>query len=313
MDRPIVLIKFVRRLTFLVLAVVLFSSQALGQGYEVSGECSLTGSITLTVYDGDSTSHSYTEKVNKGLFLFSGTVENPVLASLQHPSMTKPLFFFLENSDISIQLNASKPEVSHITGSRSNSEYRYVMECYRSEADPNGFLKQYLRKNSGSIYAPFILYQQMSSIDEEMLRQLVGQLQESACHTYHYYLLRKWMRETPSVSVGSEMPNFAYLDGNKERREFAQVRSEEGYTLIAFSASWCDICQQQRKDVDKAVRERDVKVVTINIDDNPNGWDAHYLQQLSVDHLPFMILIDRNGLVVARDVRAWELKGLLKK
>ena len=54
-------------------------------------------------------------------------------------------------------------------------------------------------------------------------------------------------------------------------------------------------------------------MITINIDDNPNGWEAQNLKQLSVDHLPYMILVDKNGNVVARDMRMWELEKFIKR
>jgi glutaredoxin len=264
--------------------------------------------FTLTIYDGDSTTHTFTDKANKGMFFFSGGVEKPVLASIQHPTMTQPLFFYLEGSEISINVNATRPEASIIKGSRTNSEYRYLMERYYGSAEPGAFLRQYVKENAGSIFTPFVLYRQMTNIDEGTVRQLIGQIGEEGRHTYHYTLLRRWLRETPAVSEGSEMPDFAYLDGNKVRRTFAESRNQEGYTLLQFSATWCDRCQQQREKAEKALAGKEVQTLVINIDDNPNGWDAHYLQQLSVNHIPYLILVDAQGVVVARDIQAWELK-----
>ncbi|MBO4600226.1 MAG: DUF4369 domain-containing protein [Bacteroidales bacterium] len=298
------------RVQVLLLVLCLMPAIGWGQRYEVSGQSSLSGTFTLTVYDGDSTTHTYTDKASKGMFFFSGHVEKPVLASIQHPTMAQPLFFYLEGSEISINVNATRPEASIIKGSRTNSEYRYLMERYYGSADPNGFLRQQLKENAGSIFIPFVLYRQMASIDDGTLRQLIGLIAGEGKHTYHYTLLRRWMREAPSVSEGSEMPDFAFLDSHKERHTFAQARNQEGYTLIMFGANWCDLCQQQREQAERALAGKAVEVLTINIDDNPNGWDAHYLQQLSVNHIPYMILVDGQGVVVAGDIHAWELKQL---
>lgn len=283
------------------------------QGYEVSGESSLTGTFTLTVYDGDSTTHVFTNKANKGRFLFSGKVAHPVLASIEHPAMQQPLFFYLENSRIAISVNATHPDVSVIKGSRSNSEYRYVMERFRSAADPDGFLRQEVKDNSASVYLPFILYRQMSVLDESVVRQLVVQLTDEARHTYHYSLLKRWMRQTPSVSEGSEMPDFAWLDSHKNRRTFYAERDTQGFTLVFFTATWCDRCHSQLDYARRLLEDRNAEVIAINIDDNPNGWDAQNLKQLSVDHLPYMILVDKHGLVVARDMRMWELEKFVKR
>ena len=295
------------------LTLLLLPALCWGQHYEISGQSSLSGVFTLTVYDGDSTTHTYTDKSNKGMFFFSGNVGKPVLASIQHPTMNQPLFFYLEGSEISINVNATRPDASIIKGSRTNSEYRYLMERYYSSADPTAFLRQQMKENSGSIFLPFVLYHQMSNIDDGTLRQLIGQIADPGTHTYHYTLLRRWLRQTPAVSEGSAMPDFAFLDSQKQRRTFEESRNKEGYTLLLFSASWCDRCQQQREKAEKVLAGKEVETLVINIDDNPNGWDAHYLQQLSVNHIPYMILVDEQGIVVARDIQAWELYKLKGK
>ena len=287
--------------------------RVLAQGFEITGESSLSGTFTLTLYDGDSTSHSLTAPCNKGLFLFTGTVERPVVASLEHPAMRQPLYFYVENSEISIAVNASHPETSVIKGSRSNSEYRYLMEQYRGSDDPNAFLRQWAKNNAGSIYLPFVLQHQRGQLDDALCRQLVGQVTGDGLHTYHYTLLRRWLRETPAVTEGCEMPNFAYLNAEKARCEFAQTRNADGATLLYFSASWCDLCKQQLDEASRMLDGASTQLLVINIDDNPNGWDAHYLKQLSVDHLPYMIWVDKSGTVVARDIRIWELKKLAKQ
>lgn len=304
----------IARTKLLALALLFLLPLAVrAQGFEISGESSLSGTITLTLFDGDSTSHSITAKANKGRFFFAGAVEKPVLAAIEHAAMQRPLYFYIENSAISINVNASRPEASIIKGSRSNSEYRYLMERYRSAPDPNGFLRQYVRDNSNSVFIPFILFDQMPNLDEAVVRQLVSQLTAEARTVYHYAMLRRWMRQTPAVSEGSEMPDFAFLDAKKNRRTFAEVHDSTSYTLILFTAGWCDICAAWRDQATALLNGKKARLLSINIDDNPNGWDAQYLKQLEVDHLPYLILVDPKGLVVARDLRIWELERVARR
>lgn len=314
MVRPTVLIRLgVHRgiaAAVLVLLVAFLPMAAGAQGYEISGESSLSGSVTLTVYDGDSTTHTHSARIDRGLFLFSGTVKGPVLASLSHPSMRRPLYFYLENSEITIALNATHPEASLIKGSRSNSEYRYFLERYLDAPEPGAYLRQYVREKPADIYVPFVLYSQMQSLDEGLLRGLIGQLSGAATHTYHYTLLCRWKRETPSVSEGSEIPNFTFTNENHKQVKFSAVRNTEGPTLIVVGASWCDRCKQFEARAQRIAKKRPLGIVYIRIDDSPAGWDAPFLKQLSVDHLPYAILVDAQGHVQARDVRDWELDGL---
>lgn len=294
---------------YIVLLALLLPGAGRCQQYEISGQSSLTGTFTLKVYDGDSTFHTFTDKADKGMFFFSGSADKPVLASIEHPGMQQPLYFYLEGSEISINLNATRPEASIIKGSRSNSEYRYLMECFYRSAEPNAFLRQQMKEDAGSVFMPFILYRQLQNIDEVLLRQLIGQIAGDGLHTYHHTLLRRWLRQTPAVSEGSPMPDFAYLDGAKEKRSFAQTRNNEGYTLVMFSASWCDICKQQLEQASDMLDGKPAQILVINIDDNPNGWDAHCLQQLSVNHIPYIIMVAPDGTVSARDMRIWEVKN----
>ncbi len=280
--------------------------------YKITGESSLSGTFTLTVYDGDSTYHTFTDQEDKGLFLFAGGVKKPVLASLQHSTMSRPLYFFLENSEIYIKLNATRPELSQISNSRSNSEYRYLMERYRNANDRNSFLKQYAKEEPASIYLPFVLHQEQGNLDDGVVRQIISMIDGEGRHTYHYYLLRRWMRATPMVSEGSEMPDFAYLNGKRERCTFEQTRNTEGATLILFGATWCDRCKKQLEEARRITESKAIEIININIDDNPNGWDANYLKQLSIDHIPYMILVDKRGLVTARDIRIWELERVVR-
>ena len=187
------------------------------------------------------------------------------------------------------------------------------LERYRAAADPNGFLRQYVRENPSSVYAPFVLYEQMSSLDETIVRQLVTQLTGDARKVYHYTMLRRWMRQSPAVAEGSEMPDFAFLDSKKNRHTFAEVHDTTGYTLLFFTAGWCDLCSRQRDEAQNLMEGKNTRMVLINIDDNPNGWDAQYLKQLTVDHLPYIILVDPKGLVVGRDLRIWELERIAKR
>lgn len=282
------------------------------QGYEISGESSLSGDVTLTVFDGDSTSHTHSARIDRGLFLFSGSVGRPVLASLSHPSMRQPLYFYLENSTLSIALNATRPEASLIKGSRSNSEYRYLLEQLRNAAEPSTFLREEVQAHPADIYLPFVLFSHMQSLDESLLRQLIPLIEGPARHTYHYTLLQRWLRETPSVTEGCDMPDFTFADENHKQVKFSTARSTEGPTLLVVGASWCDRCQQFVARARRIAKKRPVAILYIRIDDSPAGWDAPWLKQLSVDHLPYAILVDADGHVQTRDIRDWELDGVLR-
>ena len=57
----------------------------------------------------------------------------------------------------------------------------------------------------------------------------------------------------------------------------------------------------------------DIKPIEINIDLEKETWDAPFVKTLAIEHIPYLILLDKNGRIVARDVRIWELERIRKQ
>lgn len=300
------MVRLIVRTKRLFLLLLLIPAGLCAQGYTVRLNGVGTGVCTLTIYDGDSTFRTQSAQGQRGSAVFEGSVEKPVLASVSHASLKRPLYFYLENAEISIRLNSAAPEKSPIQGSRSNSEYRYLLECLVAEGDAGGYLRQYVRSHPESIYAPFLLYTQQPNLDDVQLRQLYELLRGDARHAYHYWELARHLSQVPALAEGCAMPDFEFTDRHRKVR-FEQVRSKESRTLLFFGAKWCDRCQQQQQQVAAMLKEQPTTMVVVRVDDDPRGWDAPCLQQLGIDHLPYIILIDSDGTVLARDLRVWEL------
>lgn len=295
------------RTKWLLLFLLLLPFGLSAQDFTVRMSGGKVGSYTLTIFDGDSTYHTQSVQVRKGDAVFQGSVARPVLASISHTSFRQPIYFFLENSEITIQLNPAAPESSPIKGSRSNSEYRYIVECLGTSGDAGSYLRQYVRGNPGSIYAPYLLYTQQPNLDDVQLRQLYELLDGAALHTYHYWKLTGYLRQVPALAEGCVMPDFEFFDGHR-KVHFEQVRSKESKTLLFFGAKWCDRCKEQQLQAAVMLKEKPTEMVVVRLDDDSRGWDAPYVSQLGIAHLPYIILIDSDGIVLARDLRIWELE-----
>ena len=79
--------------------------------------------------------------------------------------------------------------------------------------------------------------------------------------------------------------------------------------LLLVGATWCSQCQQVAARVAK--QHPEVNLVSLNLDHEPKGWDAPYMQALAIDHIPFLLLLDANGRIVYYDLREWQLDDAL--
>ncbi len=100
------------------------------------------------------------------------------------------------------------------------------------------------------------------------------------------------------------LPSFIFLDNNRRLCIIDTLLSDTCHTLIIIGASWCRQCSDAQRIADSIPSLRSV---TINIDNDKWLWDAPIMQQLDIDHIPFLILVDNRRTIVARDIRPWEL------
>ena len=281
----------------------------MAQDFVVRGTCSqpLRGRMTLTIYDGDSTVRTMKCPV-LDTFRLEGQVSKVCVATLSCGKMA-PLLFFLEPSEINIALDVGNPAASRINGSRSNSQYRYLLESCSEEG--MRCLMQYVADNPTSPFSPLLLYEHLSSVELVEADRLCRAMKGEATHTYHYHLLRRQLRALLSVAEGSRVPDFQFVDSSGCVLHYDSIASGEGCMVVLVSASWCSTC----RNAEAVVRSLPEGVArqTILVEQQPRRWDAPCLRTLVIDHIPYIILIDSHGNIVERDLRHWELLRRLKE
>lgn len=289
-----------------ILVLLLFwASNGLAQNFSITGASSspLKGKYVLTLFEPDGTSQQFKCASKHGDFHFSGSVKSPLVASLSHSKSGQQLYFYLENANITISFNEQQPQSSPISGSRSNSNYRIILEdcSYSGQED---CLKVYVRNNPTSIYSPYILAQNIYSWDYEEVVAMMNQFQGEAVHTYHYQLLKKQIANIGFTQIGQQLKDFVYCNQKGEEVHFADVQHPNQPLLLVITASWCNDHYPQ---TDKW------KMLQINIDDDKSCWESPFLEQLTIDHIPYIMLLDSCNTILAKDLRVWQLDKLLKK
>lgn len=286
---------------------MLIPTIVLGQAeFTLTAKCpkSMGKSVTLTVYDGDTTSHRYTRRVKDGTVSFSAPLEHSCAAQLSF-SGNRQLYIYVEPAEMTLELNADELERSPLSGSRSNSQYRYAME---TSTDTKS-LTEYLRANRTSPIAAFVLYRRMRGLELREVEKLHTLLDSVECRCYHYHAIEKYLRESVALAEGMPLPDFEFTEDG-QRCRLSQCLEKGKPSVVLFGAKWCDICGRDLAAAEKICRDS-VTVVEVNIDADRRGWDAPYLAKLDINHVPYIIVLDAEGRIVARDVRIWELQRLL--
>ena len=134
-------------------------------------------------------------------------------------------------------------------------------------------------------------------------------------------------------SIGKVLPlTGSTLDGKKF--DLAQYKGRT--VLIQYWATWCQLCKQdmhQLKDLQAKFSQKGFSVVGVNLDNDvkevnkylmqnrwpwpqlfeSGGMESRLANQLGIMTLPTMILVDKNGKVLRRNIHAAELDAELGK
>lgn len=130
----------------------------------------------------------------------------------------------------------------------------------------------------------------------------------------------RWMVSGPTID-GKGALNASALSGK--------------VVIVQYWASWCDKCKQDFATLKQlqAKYGKGLQVVGVNLDSNredgqkvvkstalpwptlhePGGFDSRYANEMGVFSLPLMILVDKQGKVVSRNITAEELDAELRK
>ena len=134
------------------------------------------------------------------------------------------------------------------------------------------------------------------------------------------------------TTIGAVAPDFTFpnMDGNE-----VSLSSFKGkYVLIDFWASWCGPCRQESPNVQKQYqlyKDKGFEVVSVSIDKKEDAWrkavkedDIKGTLLLAKDYkkimkdyvfsgIPYMVLLDKEGKVMALNLRGEALQEKLKE
>ncbi len=142
------------------------------------------------------------------------------------------------------------------------------------------------------------------------------------------------MEHLKQLAVGKSAPDFSIPTPDGKEIKLSDLRGQ--YVLLDFWASWCGPCRQENPNVVKqynAFKDKGFTILSVSLDDNKDKWleaikedrlTWHHGSELrqwngavsrmyQVEAIPASFLLDKDGKIVAKNLRGKRLEDFLKK
>lgn len=281
--------------------------------------------LTLTVYLSDGTTHQQKKAIRHGQAFFEGTVEGPTIASLEGSAIPRPQYFWIEPSKITIDLQPDFPEQiqtkgalallqSPLRGSRSNSSYRILIEDCQSQET---CLQEYIEHNPQSVFSPFLLYSYLMEWDFPQIEHLFSLLDGEARNTWHYKMLTQKIPVIKQSLPGSKIQDFTFITSPRMAHSKGDTLhldslSHPGQMLLIQifpQGKTLDTCYLSP--LSDSQTADSLIVLNIYLDQQPQGWDTPFMNQLMIPHLPYRFLLQPDNTILARGFQEWQIPRIL--
>lgn len=311
---------------------------AAAKGYKIIG--TVTGFADNTkIYLDDITDgtfkHIDSTYILAGKFQFTGKIKEKVVrAAIRLADINYRAYLWLENETIYFTAQKEKFREASVKGSKTQDE---ANKFFSSIDDAKNRQEQeylYVRNNPSSIVSAYILSVYNSSWGKDTSEALYKNFSKSVKDSWYGRQTHDYITLYKNLKIGDRYADFAQQDVNGKLRKLSEFNGK--VVLLEFWGSWCGPCRKGNPELVKIYnefKEKGFEIFGVGAETKKDDWlDAIKTDGLTwtnvtdykgdknqaalmygVSYYPTNLLIDKNGVIVAKDLKGDKLREKLKE
>ena len=221
------------------------------------------------------------------------------------------------------------------TSERADSIYASLIKEYESiETEKNLKISEFVKSNKQNLSSLFFVEKMNFDENFALLQDLDKVLYEKYAGIIFVEELHRKVQNAAKLAIGAVAPEITLADPDGNLISLSSLKGK--YVLIDFWASWCSPCRKENPNVVKLYadfKDKGFEILGVSLDRSKDNWinaikaddltwihisDLKFWQSqaakdYSVEGIPFTVLLDKDGKIIAKGLRGEALRKKLEE